>query len=281
MRIQLPVILIGACAAIMPAFGQAIVQPRSLAVLRGSVYHEACAARDRADESRAEFQKHTRPGIDAQLNSLSLSEKEQIRDRITVVAGLYQQVIDAHPRTQIASYCTMRLAGFYQYLGRIDEAVRLLQNAAVGFEGTSEEPKLAFEIGLIHAQVRGEAGDAIPWFERVPKPANVSISTYDESGALYLSVQQQLINAELKLKRGELADERQRALKKDFPQFVAEIEKFHQFAQQSVMAEVTADPPIPARVSRFYWLIIGNLVVATVVLLILFVKKQKRKAKSL
>jgi hypothetical protein len=90
------------------------------------------------------------------------------------VIAAYQDVIDRYPKTEIAAYCTMRLAGLLQQVGRFDNAGALLSRSYSEYADTVEGPKLAMEAGLIHAQARNDPAEAVNWYKLVPKPTSHS-----------------------------------------------------------------------------------------------------------
>jgi tetratricopeptide (TPR) repeat protein len=197
---------------------------------------DASAARRRADLMRAALEERIT------AFRIEMADKKRFAEargagphaaEVPEVIAAYQDVIDRFPRTEIAAYCVMRLAGLLQQVGRFDDAAALLAKSYADYAGTTEGPKLAMEAGLVQAQARNDLGEAMNSFALVPKPTNRSNARDDESAILYLSAQEQLLKCELQLRRDEQAKQRFEAFIREFPQFAEEISRFYRFQLDS------------------------------------------------
>ncbi|MCP4535914.1 MAG: hypothetical protein GY832_02110, partial [Chloroflexi bacterium] len=192
----------------------------------------AISARDRADLMRAKLEEQLSGPPQERAERLELSQG-QVDAEVAEVVQAYQEVIDHYPHTEIAAYCAVRLSGFFVFMGKADEAAGLMQQTVREFAGTSEETRIIFELGLIHAQSRHDPAEAIEWLSRIPKPEETANGQYGEDHKLYLSAQEQLVKCELALEQDAGAKQRVDHLRKVFPQYAEDVERFHQFEVDS------------------------------------------------
>jgi len=142
------------------------------------------------------------------------------QEDIAKVIEAYERGGRSYPNTEIAAYCGVRLAGFYQYLGRSDEALAKLTEVASFCENTPYAPKASMELGLHYLQVRNDPLTAIEWLSKIPKPLSEKILTQDQYGepeSLYLSAQEQIAKCELMIGRYEAARNRYDLLEEQYP----------------------------------------------------------------
>ncbi|MHC4644492.1 MAG: tetratricopeptide repeat protein [Planctomycetota bacterium] len=121
--------------------------------LEGENWAAACKARDNADMLRAEYESKNRAG-----------PPNDIRAFVKVVVA-YKEAIESFPMTEVAAYCCVRLAGFYQYTHNYQRKIRELAAVARAFAGTEQEAKALFDLALIYLQGHHNPAKAIPWFE--------------------------------------------------------------------------------------------------------------------
>jgi tetratricopeptide (TPR) repeat protein len=239
--------------------------------LWGDEYSAACSARGRADLMRKALEKRM-----SASGSNQASKSETFATDADDVVQAYQDAIDRFPHTEIAAYCAIRLGGFYQQLGRFDEAAELLEKTAGEFAGTPEGIRVAFNLGLIHAQARNDQVEAIKWFARVPRPENLSGVKDDEAAKLYLSAQEQLIKCELKLGLNAQAQERVNEAKKGMPQFHDELDRFHRF-ETAPSTTKSSDLTVETKASNFLMLLIVNLAVVLGLVSLVVLRRFKRR----
>lgn len=189
--------------------------------LFGTKYQQACDARNNADAMWARLEKQ------------QLSPKEISESQVTEITSAYKQVIDEFPHTDVAAYCATRLSGFYQRLGRFDQATQLLEQTAQDFDGTYEGIKARFNAGLVHAQARHDPAEAKGHFTQVLQPTNPADAHYDDAMTLFLSAQEQILKCELQLGREAQAREHLTDLKKTLPEMQGELDSFFETEAQA------------------------------------------------
>ena len=226
-------LLLAGCAVLA---GERDEPPRPpLRQLTGEELREARAARDRADLLRAAYER-PRQGPKG-------AEKDEGEFAKVVVA--YADAIEKYSGTDIAAYCQVRLAGFYQFGKEYDKAAKVLSDLAQRYAGTEHANTACFECGLHYLQARHDPASALPWFEKVSAPATagedgaVPEKQYSEADVVYLSAQQTAANCEVRLGRPADAARRIEALGKRYPQYKKSIDGSLRFAVRSALSSHT------------------------------------------
>lgn len=226
-------LLAAGCAVLA---GEGAEPPRpALRELAGPELRDAQQARDRADLLRAAYER-PRQGPKG-------AEKDEGEFAKVVVA--YADAIERYSGTDIAAYCQVRLAGFYQFGREYDKAAKVLSDLAQRYAGTEYEARAYFSSGLMHLQARHDPASALPWFEKVPAPATagddgtVSNAKYGVPDKLHLSAQQSAAKCEVRLGRPADAARRIEALGKRYPQYRKSIDDSLLFEVRSAVSDHT------------------------------------------
>ena len=223
-------------------------QPLGVRTLRGTEYSEAVAARNRADRMRA--------GLEAEMSAARLAWRKtgkpgpspipaKFETRAAAVARAYEEVIERFPRTEIAAYCVLRLAGHYQYQGNFDQAARLAAKTACESAGTQAGVQAVLETGLLHLQARHDPAEAAKWFARVPKPEKPAGAEYGTADKLYISARQQLIKCHLRLGQDRQAEDRVKKLVQAYPMYASDLERSYKFEIEASAGTKVKPAPRP------------------------------------
>ena len=151
--------------------------------LTGPELRDAQQMRDRADLLRAAYEG-PRQGPKG-------APKDEGEFAKVVVA--YADAIEKYSGTDIAAYCQVRLAGFYQFGKEYDKAAKVLGDLVQRYAGTKHADTACFEFGLHCLQARHDPASALPWFDKVAAPATagedgvVPAKHYSEPDELYLT----------------------------------------------------------------------------------------------
>ena len=154
--------------------------------------------RGSADRMRAAFEsRFSSHSLDPDRKGV---DSDEAKEEAKHVIAAFQAELD-HPDAKVVVYTTLRLAGFYNYLGQQDKAMEVMKELASVYENTPHEPRIAFSIGLQYAQGNKKDPDAaIEWFRKVPMPDNFPIDDHEkhnETAQRYMAAQMMIANVTL------------------------------------------------------------------------------------
>ncbi|MBM4039959.1 MAG: hypothetical protein FJ290_15760 [Planctomycetes bacterium] len=214
--------------------------------LTGPELRDAQQMRDRADLLRAAYER-PRQGPKG-------AEKDEGEFAKVVVA--YADAIEKYSGSDIAAYCQVRLAGFYQFGREYDKATKVLSDLAQRYAGTEHEAQAYFTLGLMHLQARHDPASALPWFQKVPAPPTagddgaVPDRSYGQPDKLYLSSQQSAARCEIRLGKPADAARRIEALGKRYPQYKKSIDGSLRWEVRSALSDHTLKAIKPTEETR-------------------------------
>ncbi len=224
---------------------------------------EAIAAREKADRLNAELQAGMRGarqppniaalrGRAAALRAANVRPlEEDVREssippameaKAQELMDLHQSMIDKYPLTEFGYYGMVHKSGMLQRQGKIGEAAKVLEQAAIDYAGTKEGYEAILSIATFYTQTRSDYERAIQWLELMPNPAAPSPPAEDADRADqaayrravhmlegqqmdYLNAQQRIIRCELELGRDQDANARRARLKTEFPDYADSIDR--------------------------------------------------------
>jgi tetratricopeptide (TPR) repeat protein len=127
-------------------------------------YSEAVNARDAADRLRAAFEEAHKAGPIPEHADAAEAEFDGVvrayEDAISRDTADHAEV------ARVVTYCRLRLAGAYQFVGRFERAAEVAEEAVDHAEGTPEEAEACFNVGLVYLPAMHKPAEALPWLKR-------------------------------------------------------------------------------------------------------------------
>jgi hypothetical protein len=229
--------------------------------LHGEAAQTAEDARGQADRLCLAFQDKYRWGAPTKKNPNPPPNpgSPEAKEEYQAVIDAYKRVIEGYPQTELAAYCQMRLAGFYQYGRQGELMMKMAEEVARTYPGTKYETRAYMMAGLYELQHKNQPRAAIEWFKKVKRPAEgappkdelaAQAGMLQEDEMAYVNAQQHIAKSEFKLGEFAMGQARTDRLCERYPKYASEWKKRYVLDQKDAISKTAAPVPSEAELAE-------------------------------